>query len=102
MCVATKSMATSTRPRESAVRNQADRFSLAIDAIDRIPRFRVMGSSAREALLNEQIACKNHAYEFEETKEKQNETLELKWVSHARVCDGLQRASVTLEEGTSG
>ncbi|HME23454.1 MAG TPA: hypothetical protein VKI44_19365, partial [Acetobacteraceae bacterium] len=49
---------------ELAIRNQADRFSLAIDAIDRMPRFRVTGSSAREALLNQQIACKNHACEF--------------------------------------
>jgi XFP C-terminal domain/D-xylulose 5-phosphate/D-fructose 6-phosphate phosphoketolase len=51
-------------PLELAIRNQADRFSLAIDAIDRMPRFRDIGSSAREALLNEQIACENHAYEF--------------------------------------
>jgi len=51
-------------PLELAIQNQADRFSLAIDAIDRMPRFRVTGSSAREALLNQQIACKNHAYEF--------------------------------------
>jgi xylulose-5-phosphate/fructose-6-phosphate phosphoketolase len=51
-------------PLELAIRNQTDRFSLAIDAIDRIPRFLVTGSSAREALLNQQIACKNHAYEF--------------------------------------
>ena len=51
-------------PLELAIRNQADRFSLAIDAIDRIPHFRVTGSSAREAILNQQIACKNHAWEF--------------------------------------
>ena len=51
-------------PLELAIRNQADRFSLAIDAIDRMPRFHVTGSSAREALLNQQIACKNHAWEF--------------------------------------
>jgi len=51
-------------PLELAIRNQTDRFSLAIDAIDRMPRFHVTGSSVREALLNEQIACKNHAYEF--------------------------------------
>ena len=51
-------------PLELAIRNQADRFSLAIDAIDRMPRFRVTGSSARESLLNQQIACKNHACEF--------------------------------------
>jgi xylulose-5-phosphate/fructose-6-phosphate phosphoketolase len=51
-------------PLELAIRNQADRFSLAIDAIDRMPRFRVTGSSARESLLNQQIACKNQAHEF--------------------------------------
>jgi xylulose-5-phosphate/fructose-6-phosphate phosphoketolase len=51
-------------PLELAIRNQTDRFSLAIDAIDRIPRFSVTGSGVREALLNEQIACRNHAYEF--------------------------------------
>jgi xylulose-5-phosphate/fructose-6-phosphate phosphoketolase len=51
-------------PLELAIRNQTDRFSLAVDAIDRIPRFRETGSSFLEALLNEQIACKIHAYEF--------------------------------------
>jgi xylulose-5-phosphate/fructose-6-phosphate phosphoketolase len=47
-----------------AIRNQTDRFSLAIDAIDRIPRFCETGSSVREALLDQQIACMQHAYEF--------------------------------------
>src|SRR5215469_15617391 len=51
-------------PLELAIRNQTDRFSLAIDAIDRIPRFRTTGANAREALLNQRIACKEHAYEF--------------------------------------
>ena len=51
-------------PLELAIRNQTDRFSLAIDAIDRMRRFRATGSSARETLLNQQIACRNHAYEF--------------------------------------
>jgi len=51
-------------PLELAIRNQTDRFSLAIDAIDRMPRFRVIGSAVREALRNEQITCQNHAYEF--------------------------------------
>jgi len=51
-------------PLELAIRNQTDRFSLAIDAIDRMPRFRVTGSGVREALLARQIACKNYAWEF--------------------------------------
>ena len=51
-------------PLELAIRNQTDRFSLAIDAIDRMPRFRVTGAAAREALLNQQIACQQYAYQF--------------------------------------
>ena len=59
-----KEMGNIDTPLELAIRNQTDRFSLAIDAIDRIPRFCETGSSVREALLNEQIACRRHAYEF--------------------------------------
>ena len=51
-------------PLELAIQNQTDRFSLAIDAIDRMPRFQVKGASVREALLNQQIAAKSHAHEF--------------------------------------
>ena len=51
-------------PLELAIQNQTDRFSLAIDAIDRMPRFQVTGAGVREALLNRQIEAKNHAYEF--------------------------------------
>jgi xylulose-5-phosphate/fructose-6-phosphate phosphoketolase len=50
--------------RVFAIRNQTDRFSLAIDAIDRIPRFRETGSNGREILLNLQVFYENHAYEF--------------------------------------
>ena len=41
-----------------------DRFTLAIDAIDRIPSLQVRGAHAREALLNEQLDCCNYAYEY--------------------------------------
>ena len=51
-------------PLELAIRNHTDRFSLAIDAIDRMPRFRVTAADVREALVNEQIACLQHAHEF--------------------------------------
>jgi len=51
-------------PLELAICNQADRFSLAIDAIDRMPRFHVTGADVRETLINQRIACKQHAYEF--------------------------------------
>jgi xylulose-5-phosphate/fructose-6-phosphate phosphoketolase len=51
-------------PLELAIQNQTDRFSLAIDAIDRMPRFQVTGAGVRETLLNRQIEAKSHAYEF--------------------------------------
>ena len=51
-------------PLELAIRNQTDRFSLAMDAIDRMPRFQVTGAEAREALRDKQIACQQYAYEF--------------------------------------
>ena len=51
-------------PLQLAIRNQTDRFSLAIDAIDRMPRFGATGASVREALVNQQIACEKYAYEF--------------------------------------
>ena len=59
-----KEMGNINTPLELAIRNQTDRFSLAIDAIDRMPRFCETGSSVREALLDQQIACMNYAYEF--------------------------------------
>jgi xylulose-5-phosphate/fructose-6-phosphate phosphoketolase len=50
-------------PLELAIRNQTDRFSLAMDAIDRMPNLHNRGAAAREALRNEQI--KASAYSFE-------------------------------------
>ncbi len=51
-------------PLELAIQNQTDRFSLAIDAIDRIPRFQVKGADVRELLLNQLIKSKNYAHQF--------------------------------------
>jgi len=50
-------------PLELAIRNQTDRFSLAMDAIDRMPHLRNSGSAAREALLGQQIRARNQAFE---------------------------------------
>jgi xylulose-5-phosphate/fructose-6-phosphate phosphoketolase len=50
-------------PLELAIRNQTDRFSLAIDAIDRMPHLRNRGAIARQALLNAQIEASNQAFE---------------------------------------
>jgi xylulose-5-phosphate/fructose-6-phosphate phosphoketolase len=51
-------------PLELAIRNETDRFSLAIDAIDRLPHLRTTAAHVREALLDRQIACRHYAYEY--------------------------------------
>lgn len=50
-------------PLELAIQNQIDRFSLAMDVIDRVPRLRVAGAHAKERFKNMQIECRNYAYE---------------------------------------
>jgi xylulose-5-phosphate/fructose-6-phosphate phosphoketolase len=50
-------------PLELAIRNEIDRFSLAIDVIDRVPALHVAGAHAKEALRNMQIECRNYAYQ---------------------------------------
>lgn len=50
-------------PLELAIRNQTDRFSLAMDAIDRIPSLKNRGATARQQLLNAQIKARNEAFE---------------------------------------
>jgi xylulose-5-phosphate/fructose-6-phosphate phosphoketolase len=50
-------------PLELAICNQIDRFSIAIDVIDRIPKLKVAGAHAKEMLKDEQIACRNYAFE---------------------------------------
>lgn len=49
-------------PLELAIRNKTDRFSLAIDAIDRLPCIGNTGGAARESLLDEQIKARNSAF----------------------------------------
>jgi len=50
-------------PMELAIENQIDRFSLAIDVIDRVPRLQRVGVHAKEKLRNTQIECLNYAHE---------------------------------------
>jgi hypothetical protein len=50
-------------PLDLAIRNQVDRFTLAMDVIDRVPALRVAGAHAKEKLRNMQIECQNYAYE---------------------------------------
>ncbi|HUN61663.1 MAG TPA: phosphoketolase family protein [Candidatus Sulfotelmatobacter sp.] len=51
-------------PLELAINNNIDRFSLAMDVIDRVPRLQKIGGHAKERFLNQQIACRNYAHEF--------------------------------------
>jgi xylulose-5-phosphate/fructose-6-phosphate phosphoketolase len=50
-------------PLDLAIQNKIDRFSLAIDVIDRVPRLHVAGAHVKEQLRNMQIQCQNYAYE---------------------------------------
>ena len=50
-------------PMELAINNEIDRFSIAIDVIDRTPRLATIGSHAKERFRNMKIEAKNYAYE---------------------------------------
>ena len=50
-------------PLELAIRNQIDRFNLAIDVIDLVPRLQVAGAHVKEWLKNQIIENCNYAYE---------------------------------------
>ncbi len=50
-------------PLELAIQNQLDRFSLAMDVIDRVAKLRTRGAHAKEKFRNLQIECQNYAYE---------------------------------------
>ena len=50
-------------PLDLAIQNQIDRFSLAIDVIDRVPRLQKIGGHAKEELRNAQIRYQKYAYE---------------------------------------
>jgi xylulose-5-phosphate/fructose-6-phosphate phosphoketolase len=51
-------------PLELAIQNQIDRYSLAMDVIDRVDRLRVAGAHAKEKFRNEQLACVRFAHEY--------------------------------------
>ena len=79
-------------PLELAIRNETDRFSLAILAIDEVKSLGNRGAAAREALRNEQIKGKNHAYEFGEDPQG--------WTDWTWP-DSLQPPAIERPEGTS-
>ncbi len=51
-------------PLDLAMQNEIDRFSLAIDVIDRVPGLLVAGAHVKEKLRDTKIECRNHAYEL--------------------------------------
>jgi xylulose-5-phosphate/fructose-6-phosphate phosphoketolase len=49
-------------PLELAILNQVDRFNLAIDVIDRVPRLRSIGAHVKDELKNQIIDSINFAH----------------------------------------
>jgi len=50
-------------PLELAIENEIDRFSIAIDVIDRLPQLQVAGAHVKDTLRDRQIDCRHHAHE---------------------------------------
>jgi len=50
-------------PMELAIENEIDRYSLARDVIDRVPRLQRIGAHAKEKFRNIQIECLNYAHQ---------------------------------------
>ncbi|WP_438969716.1 phosphoketolase family protein [Methylophaga sp.] len=51
-------------PLELAIRNEIDRFSIAIDVIDRVEGLHDIGAHAKQKLRDAQLACRLYAYEY--------------------------------------
>jgi xylulose-5-phosphate/fructose-6-phosphate phosphoketolase len=51
-------------PLELAIQNEIDRFSLAMDVIDRVDRLQTIGAHAKQQLKDAQIDCRLYAYEY--------------------------------------
>jgi xylulose-5-phosphate/fructose-6-phosphate phosphoketolase len=60
-------------PLELAIDNNIDRFSLAMDVVDRVPRLQKIGGHAKERFLNQQIECRNYAHQYGVDKPDANE-----------------------------
>jgi xylulose-5-phosphate/fructose-6-phosphate phosphoketolase len=50
-------------PLELAICNQIDRFSLAMDVIDRLPQLQDSAAHVKELIKDEQIACRAYAFD---------------------------------------
>lgn len=51
-------------PMELAIENEIDRYTLAIDVIDRVSSLQSTGAHAKEKFRNMQIACRQYAHEY--------------------------------------
>ncbi|MBV8052090.1 MAG: phosphoketolase family protein, partial [Acidobacteriaceae bacterium] len=51
-------------PLELAIINNIDRFSLAMDVVNRVPRLQRIGGHAKERFLNQQIECLDYAHQY--------------------------------------
>ncbi len=63
-------------PMELAIDNEIDRFTLAIDVIDRVPKLQAIGAHAKERFRNLQIDARRYAHEHGIDKP---ELLEWRW-----------------------
>ena len=68
-------------PLELAMLNQTDRFNLAIDVIDRVPKLQLTGAHVKEWLKDQIIENTNYAYEYGIDK---SEITEWKWPYETR------------------
>ena len=50
-------------PMELAIENEIDRFTLANDVIDRVPKLQTIGAHAKEKFLNQQIQARQYAHQ---------------------------------------
>jgi len=51
-------------PMELAIENEIDRYTIAIDVIDRVPKLQTIGAHAKEKFRNMQIECRRYAHTF--------------------------------------
>jgi xylulose-5-phosphate/fructose-6-phosphate phosphoketolase len=51
-------------PLELAIINNIDRFSLAMDVVNRVPRLLRIGGHAKDRFLNQQIECLDYAHQY--------------------------------------
>ena len=51
-------------PLELAIVNETDRFSLAIDVINRVPGLQVAGAHAKQTFIDQQASCRDYAHHY--------------------------------------